>query len=141
MEGGAGGAVFDLVAAAGAGGGYEDVVGLLPYSREEGEFSDLHGDVVVFFGVSKGSGHTAASGGDEVGGVVGGDVEGSDGGVDAAGGFLVAVAVEFDEAIVAVKIFGGDVSGLVFAEDEFVDLERVFGDFFCGGFELGVGEF
>lgn len=53
VEGGAGGAVVDLVAATGAWGGDEDFGRLFADDGEEDEFADVHRDVVVFLFVAE----------------------------------------------------------------------------------------
>ena len=144
VEGAAGGGVFDLVTATGAGGGDECIRGSSTHGGEEDEFADLLGDFKMFGFVAKGAGHAAAAGGDDFDLVVGGELEGFDGGRERGERFLVAVAVELDRARGGGEGGGRDVAAVGFAGDEFFEEENAFREGASGGAEIGgdeVGEF
>lgn len=68
-------AVFDLVAATGAGGGDESFSGGCAHSGKEDELADLLGECEVFLFVTEGTGHAAAAGGNDGNFMAGGEFE------------------------------------------------------------------
>lgn len=121
MEGVLAGAVVDLVAATGAGGGDDVGRGGLAHGGEEDEFADLHGEVVVFPLVAEGTGHAAAAAGDGPDRVVRRQGQGGDGGFNTGEGLLEAVAVQVHSAGLFGERTGGDAAGPGLTGDEFLE--------------------
>ncbi len=96
VQGGAFGAVVDLVATGSAGSGDDVILVGFADGGEEDEFTNLIGDFEVLLFVAEGAGHAAATAGDGFDGVVGREGEGGFGGGGAGEGFSETVAVEVD---------------------------------------------
>ena len=123
--------IEDLVAAAGAWGGYERVIRHLPYLGEEAQFSDLHTEFVVFGFVAERAGHTAAARFQEADHEIGRKAQGLCGEVSSGEGFLMAVAVYDDRLGLLCKLFRTNSAGLGFAHDKLFQQQSVLAQCLC----------
>ena len=140
VTGGEAGAVFDLVAAAGARRGNQCSGGRRAQGGEEHQLADLHRQPEVLGFVAEGAGHPAATAGDGLDRVVTRQAQGSDAAAGPDQGFLKAVSVQFDVLGGVGKCVGGDASRLGFARDKVVDQQAMRRERLSRGFEGGFGE-
>lgn len=121
--------IEDLVAAAGAWGGYERVIRHLPYLGEEAQFSDLHTEFVVFGFVTKRTGHTTTARFQEADHEMRWKAQRLCREISPGKGFLMAVPMYDDRLLSIGKLLGTDTAGIGFAHEEFFEQQGVLTQF------------